>query len=86
MGGVKKLVSTVTGGLLDPLIGGPEIPKAKEKRIEQAAGTDPNRGSEIAAAKKRQMAASRGRSSFRIDLGGSGDDSATQTRGGLSLQ
>jgi hypothetical protein len=84
MGGVKKLVSTFTGGLLDPLLGGPDIPKAKEKRREQAAGTDPNRGAEVAAARKRAAAASRGRSSFRIDLGGS-DTGSSQTRGGLNV-
>jgi hypothetical protein len=79
MGSISKVVSTVTGGIL----GAPKI-----KRSEQAAQAflDPNRGSEIAAARKRkaQAAAAAGRSNFRIDLTTGGEQSG-QTRGGLTI-
>lgn len=81
MGVVKNLLGTLTGGLL----GQADIPKAKEAR-KQAAGTDPNRGAEIAAARRRQAAASQGRSSFRIDLGsGASNEAGKTTRGGVSI-
>lgn len=81
MGKVSKAIgSAATGGLVggpktkDPNLNSPEVKKTD---------IDPDRGAQIAAAKKRKLAAGQGagRSNLRIDL----DDKSDLTRGGISI-
>ena len=76
---LSSVASTFTGGL----IGGPEIkaPKVVQPKA-QRTDIDPNRGAQIAAAKRRRaQAAKGGRAGLRIDLA----DEQTQTRSGISI-
>lgn len=76
------------GGLLGGLLGG-EIAKPKKPPEAQKTQLDPDRGAQIAEARRRKFAQAQaaGRSNFRIDLGtGGGGSSAGQVRGGIQIQ
>lgn len=86
MGSISKLVGTLTGGLL----GAPDVQEPDYKGAQKQKGdVDPNRGEELAGARKRKLAAARrkGRSAFRIDLttGAGGDDGNSAARGPIQL-
>ncbi|MGH2619833.1 MAG: hypothetical protein ACRDHG_04595 [Anaerolineales bacterium] len=84
MGSAKNIVGTLTGGLIPGLAPDIKVPKAKRAQETQI---DPNRGSQIAAARRKrlQQAAAAGRSAFRIDLSTGGGGTAPQTRSGITI-
>jgi len=76
------LLGTLTGGLL----GGQDMPNMRSAKKAPESLLDPNYGAQVAAAKRRKLAAAgaSGRSAMRIDLS-SGVASDSQTRSGITI-